>query len=159
MLETLPLCRVDIELAPEAPIALGRSPWRNRRISAITGGTFQGDRLRGEVLAAGGDWSELGVEDNGDALTLLNVRSLWRAESGALIHVTYQGRLVIPAEVLAAFRDPQAVLGLPEGAYYFRMAATFETSDADYGWLNRIVAVGIGRRSPAGVTYEIHELA
>lgn len=158
VLETRPLCTVSIALTPEAPIPVGRSPWRNRRISPIAGGEFAGERLRGEVLPAGGDWSELGVDENGDALTLLDVRSLWKTESGALIHVTYRGRLVIPQARLEAFRDPEALAALSTGDYYFRIAPTFETADPDHGWLNRIVAVGLGRRTAAGVDYELHEL-
>jgi hypothetical protein len=30
------------------------------------------------------------------------------------------------------------------GEYYFRTAPVFETGDARYGWLNNIVAVGVG---------------
>lgn len=134
---------------------LGQSPWRNRRLSPIAGGVIEGERLRGEVLAAGGDWSELGAGDDGTALTLIDVRSLWRTHDGALVHVTYGGRLVIPRAVLADFRDPEKVDALSEDDYYFRIQPVFETSDARYGWLNAMVAVGVGKRTAAGVRYRI----
>lgn len=38
-----PLCQVDIALDADAPVSLGRSPWRNRRISYIAGGERKAD--------------------------------------------------------------------------------------------------------------------
>lgn len=153
-----PLCVVDIRLDDDAPLALGKSPFRNRRVSYIAGGTITGERLQGEVLPGGGDWSELGPGPDGAALTLVDVRSIWKTHDGALIHVTYGGRLVIPADVLGAFRDPARVEGLPEDSYYFRIQPTFETADERYGWLNALVAVGLGKRTAKGVRYRIFGL-
>ncbi|WP_337185289.1 DUF3237 domain-containing protein [Phenylobacterium sp.] len=154
-----PLCTVDIRLDDDAPLPLGQTPWRNRRVSYIAGGTIDGERLRGEVLAGGGDWSELGRGQDGAALTLIDVRSVWKSHDGALIYVTYAGRLVIPPAVLADFRDPQRVETLDEGAYYFRIQPTFETADPRYDWLNAVVAVGYGRRTARGVRYRVFGLA
>ena len=158
ILKARPLCTADIELEAGAPIALGRSPWRNRRVSYIVGGTIEGERLRGEVLSGGGDWSELGQGPDGAALTLIDVRCVWKTHDGALIYVTYGGRLVIPKETLAAFRDPGAVEQLAADSYYFRIQPTFETADERYGWLNALVAVGVGRRTAKGVRYRISGL-
>ncbi|MGA0605194.1 DUF3237 domain-containing protein [Phenylobacterium sp. VNQ135] len=152
------LCDVDIRLEEGHPLVFGRSPWRNRRLSVISGGVVSGPRLSGEVLPGGGDWSEGGADENGDALTLVDVRSAWRTEDGALIHVTYQGRLVIPAAVIEDFRDPARVEALSTDRYYFRIQPLFETADARYGWLNRTVAVGLGHRTGAGVRYRIYGL-
>lgn len=157
-LRSRPLCVVDIRLDDEAPLALGKSPFRNRRVSYIAGGTVDGERLRGEVLPGGGDWSELGPGSDGAALTLIDVRSIWKTRDGAMIHVTYGGRLVIPADVLSAFRDPAQVEGLPENSYYFRIQPVFETADERYGWLNAMVAVGIGKRTARGVRYRVFGL-
>lgn len=153
------LCRVDITLDEDAPLNLGRSPWRNRRVSYIAGGTITGERLRGEVRPGGGDWSEGGGASNGDALTLVDVRSIWRTHDGADIYVTYVGRLIIPAAVLSEFRDPAKVDAIDPDAYYFRIAPTFETADERYEWLNRAVAVGKGQRTARGVIYDIHLVA
>lgn len=155
ILAARPLCVVDITLDDDAPIALGRSPWRNRRVSCISGGTIEGERLRGEVLAGGGDWSEGGAGPDGTALTLVDVRSVWKTHDGAMIYVTYGGRLVIPPASLGDFRDPERVEGLAEDAYYFRIQPVFETGDERYGWLNALVAVGVGRRTARGVRYRI----
>jgi len=158
-LKAHPLCTVDIRLDADAPLALGRSPWRNRRVSYIAGGTIEGERLRGEVMAGGGDWSEGGQAEDGAALTLVDVRSLWKTHDGATIYVTYAGRLVIPQAALADFRDPAKVELLSESDdYYFRIAPTFETADPRYDWLNALVAVGIGKRTATGVRYRIFGL-
>ena len=161
MSETLkarPLCTVDIRLDDDAPLPLGKSPFRNRRVSYIAGGTIDGERLRGEVMAGGGDWSELGQGPDGAALTLVDVRSLWKTHDGAMIYVTYSGRLVIPQAVLGDFRDPATVEALSEDDYYFRIQPTFETADERYGWLNALVAVGCGKRTAKGVRYRIFGL-
>ena len=158
VLAARPLCVATIQLEDGAPLQLGRSPWRNRRVSYIAGGLVEGERLRGEVLSGGGDWSELGLGDDGAALTLLDVRSAWRTHDGAIIYVTYGGRLVIPSAVLGDFRDPARVETLAEDAYYFRIQPTFETADPRYAWLNALVAVGYGRRMADGVRYRIFGL-
>jgi hypothetical protein len=158
LLRSRPLCTVEIQLEDDAPVALGRSPWRNRRVSYIAGGVIDGERLRGEVLPGGGDWSELGAGPDGAAVTLIDVRSIWKTHDGGLIYVTYGGRLVIPPAALADFRDPAKVEQLPADSYYFRIQPTFETGDDRYAWLNAVVAVGVGRRTARGVRYRIAAL-
>src|SRR3546814_7421723 len=56
-LRTEPLC--TIRLLVDAPIRmLGQTPFGERRIATIAGGSFEGPQLRGEVLSGGGDRSE-----------------------------------------------------------------------------------------------------
>jgi hypothetical protein len=40
--------------------------------------------------------------------------------------------------------------------YYFRTAPFFETGSKTYDWLNHVLAVGIGRRTPTGVAYMVY---
>ena len=152
------LCDVDIRLGEDAPIAIGASPWRNRRVTDIAGGTFKGPRLSGRVRRSGADWSEGGQASDGGAATLIDVRSLWATDDGALIYVTYTGRLIIPATTLPAFTNPQEVEALPADSYYFRIAPVFETAAPDYLWLNELLAVGAGRRTADGVTYRLYQV-
>jgi len=49
-----PLLRAEITLAP--PQELGDTPHGRRRVVAITGGSFRGERLSGRVLPGGADW-------------------------------------------------------------------------------------------------------
>jgi hypothetical protein len=152
------LTTVSIELDADAPLPVGRSPWRIRRVSYIARGGFEGPRLKGQVLQGGGDWSELGQDAAGNALTFVDVRSLWRTHDSALLYVTYNGRLVIPKDVLGEFRDSAKVEELDPAKYYFRISPTFETSDEKYQWLNAMVGVGLGRRTAKGVVYDIFAL-
>lgn len=152
------LCEVSIELDSSAPLAIGVSPWRNRRVSDIAGGRFEGPRLAGVVRRSGADWSEGGRSADGGIATALDVRSLWQTDDGALIYVTYTGRLVVPAASVEAFRDPLGVATLSTSAYYFRIAPMFECAAERYGWLNEIVALGVGRRTANGVQYRVYQV-
>ena len=42
--------------------------------------------------------------------------------------------------------------------YYLRIAPVFETASARYGWLNGLLAVGVGTRTDFGVRHVIHEI-
>jgi hypothetical protein len=83
---------------------------------------------------------------------------VWQTDDGALIYVTYGGRLVVPAAVVDNFRDPVRLEALDPAAYYFRICPLFETAAPRYAWLNEIVAVGLGRRTASGVIYRIFQI-
>jgi Protein of unknown function (DUF3237) len=132
-------------------ISIGATPGAFRRLGVVSGGAFEGERLSGEVLEGGNDW--LDVRD--DRSTTLDVRLALRTNDGALIAMTYRGVRHGPADVLARIDrgeevDPQS--------YYFRVSPMFETASETYGWLNRIVAVGIGHRLLQGPVYSIFEV-
>jgi hypothetical protein len=152
------LCEATIELDANAPLAIGASPWRNRRVSDIASGRFEGPALQGAVRRSGADWSESGRAADGGVATALDVRSVWQTDDGALIYVTYGGRLVVPAAVVDNFRDPVRLEALDPAAYYFRICPLFETAAPRYAWLNEIVAVGLGRRTASGVIYRIFQI-
>jgi hypothetical protein len=42
--------------------------------------------------------------------------------------------------------------------YYLRKTPYFETAAPQYDWLNRIVAVGVGRRMPDHAAYDVFEI-
>lgn len=152
------LCEATIELRPGGPIALGQSPWTTRRIADIAGGRFDGPLIHGRIHASGADWSERGLGANGEVQTRLDVRSLWETDDGSMIYVVYGGRLFVPADVLEEFSDPQRLDAIDPSRYYFRTNPLFETAAPAYSWLNRIVAVGLGRRTSTGVVYRIFEV-
>lgn len=152
------LCEVRIFLEEDSPITVGQSPWRNRRISNIVGGQFDGPQLKGDVVPSGADWSELGLDGDGNALIALDVRSAWQTGDGATIYVTYGGRFVIPGEHMEIFADPSRIDALDPSNYYFRTNPVFETSDDRYAWLNSIIAVGLGKRTREGVAYRIYQI-
>jgi hypothetical protein len=152
------LCTVDIKLEDDAPWTLGQSPWHNRRVSNIAGGHFEGPKMRGSVLPSGADWSEGGYDADGNVTTALDIRSVWRADDGAMIYVTYNGRLVISPDLIDTFRSPEKVEGLDPSSYYFRINPLFETSSDTHSWLNNIVCIGKGQRTRTGIIYQIFQI-
>jgi len=122
-----------------------------RRIGVVPGGSFEGERLSGEVLEGGSDWQTV----RNDGSTLLNVRLVLKTDDYMLIGMTYQGLRHGPSDIIERVEKGDAV---DPSTYYFRINPMFETSAAKYAWINRIMAVGIGYRSAVGPTYSIFEV-
>jgi hypothetical protein len=136
-------------------MSLGRSPWRNRRIGYVTGGTFEGERLSGEILPGGGNWSDSGETAPGRAVGTFDARCILRTHDGALISMSYTGRTVVTADVSAEFADPARCEAVDQARYSIRIAPVFETDDPRYAWLNEVLAVGCGRKTLRGVRHSI----
>lgn len=150
MLKTKPL--FDLQLNVPQIVDLGDTPMGRRRIATVAGGHFEGEHLRGTVLAApGGDWLLL----RPDGVLVLDVRLTLRTDDEALIYMAYRGLRHGPAEVMQRLNAGESV---DPSSYYFRMTPIFETASQRYAWLNGIVAVGVGRREPTGPVYQIHEV-
>jgi len=130
---------------------LGVTPAGRRRIVSVKGGTFEGPKLRGRVLPGGGDW----LVERADGVRTLDVRITLRTEDGHLVYAHYPGLFHSPPDV--AQRLTQGELVDPS-EYYFRTAPLFETASDKYAWLNRILAVGIGRRMPGQVGYTVYAI-
>ena len=71
---------------------LGRTPFGDRRIAQVTGGSFEGPRLRGAVMPGGGDWILL----RPDGVLQLDVRLTLQTEDQQLIYMTYRGHRMDP---------------------------------------------------------------
>ena len=126
-----------------------------RRIRDSVGeGTFSGARLRGQVLPRSADWRLI----RSDVTSIVDARVMLRTDDGALIYMSYGGRIVVPPDLLAEVRDPSRRHLVDSAAYYFRTAPTFETGAASYRWLNNVVCVGTGRLTARGVDYDIFEV-
>jgi hypothetical protein len=130
---------------------VGQTPNAFRRIGVITGGSFEGDRLSGEVVNGGNDWQDV----RKDHCTKLDVRLLLKTIDDALIVMTYQVLRHGPPETMEALNRGERV---DPASYYFRLTGLFETGDARYDWLNRVIAIGIGDRRPDGPHYNIFEV-
>jgi len=144
-----PLFKAEIALA--APQELGDTPQGRRRIIGITGGRFSGERLSGRVLPGGADWQVI----RADGVADLDARYTLETNDGALIYVRNRGYRHGPPEILKRLNEGQAV---DPTAYYMRTTPRFETGDARYAWLNRIVCVASGARRAAAVELEVFEV-
>lgn len=153
-LRTRPLCTYHATLEP-AQHDTGAGHMGRRMIAVVTGGAFEGERLRGKVLNGGGDWAL--IEEARDVLRL-DARVTWQTDDGAKIYVSYRGVL----RPLTEIRRQRAAGGTAtEQDYrtlYFRTAPVFETGDPRYLWLNDIVTVAMGGAITNGVKYDIFEV-
>lgn len=67
----------------------GAGPFGARGLAVVTGGTFEGPRLKGEICAGGGDWWLRGS----DGVLRLDARVTFETDDGALIYAQYPGVL------------------------------------------------------------------
>ena len=143
-----PLMTFRGNLKPEAQ-PVGKGPYGTRQIFEVTDGSFEGERLKGDILSCGGDW--LLIDDA--SVGHLDVRLTLRTDDGAHIYVQYTGVLELNDKVAAAMA---ASTGTEFGDTYFMTQPRFETGDERYAWLNNLVAVAEGRMIPGGVEYQVY---
>jgi hypothetical protein len=148
-LASRPLFAFQIDV--RKPDIVGATPGHDRRIGEITGGRFEGPRLRGKMLTGGSDWQSL----RRDGATTINVRLLLQTDDEALIAMTYQGVRHGPQDVLDRLARGESV---HPSEYYMRVAASFETAAGRYDWLNRVVSVACGHRVAGGAIYQVFEI-
>jgi len=147
-METQLLFEMSAGLAEPIPVV--GTPEGDRIIFYVTGGKFEGPRLRGEVLPGGGDWF-LARPDN---VGVLDVRVVLRTDDGEPIYMTYRGIAKLPPGGLGS-GDPTPI----------RTAPMFAVSTkGKYAWLNSVQAVAEGEPTagadgqPAGVRYRVYEV-
>jgi uncharacterized protein DUF3237 len=128
-----PLMLLRLVTSPTQEV--GVTPHGNLSIFPVIGGSFEGDRLQGKVLAGGGDW----VTARADGTWELDLRVTLETDDGALIHMTFTG-----------VRD--------DTHQYFRTLPRFETAAPKYAFLNRLLAVGVGEIRPDGPVHVIEEI-
>lgn len=143
------LFRANINLG--AAIHTSKIPLGERRIIPITGGTFTGKKLSGEILPGGADWQL--IRQDGSAI--LHARYVLRTNDNALIYVENRGIRSGTPEVVARLTRGDKV---DPSEYYFRTAPQFETGASEYLWLNNIIAVCSGMRLTDGVIIDFYQI-
>ena len=139
---------LDLHIDLASAEQIGVTPLGTRSIFGVTGGMFEGPRLRGTVRPGGGDWLLTLANGAGE----LDVRITLETDDGALILVTYRGVLDAPPAVLGRIFGGEDV---SPSEYYFRTAPRFETGTERYGWLNKLVCVGVGCPASGSVSYRV----
>jgi hypothetical protein len=129
----------------------GNTPYGERRIIDINGGTVEGRKLNGKVLPGGADWQIV----RADGVVHLQARYTIEADTGAQILVDAEGYRHGPADVMDRLGRDETV---DPALYYFRTFMRFETADPGAAWLNRILAVGRGARANRAVRIEVFEV-
>jgi hypothetical protein len=143
------LMQLSAEL--EAPLVIPDAPLGTRRILHAKSGSFAGPGLQGELLPGGGDW----VLDRRDGVAELDIRFTLRTDDGQLIYVSCRGIFDMPPQVRQRIRGGEDV---NPAEYYFRTSPVFETGSEKYSRLNRLLAVGVGRRTAIGMVTDIFEV-
>jgi hypothetical protein len=110
----------------------------DRLIVAVSGGTFEGPRLKGTIVSPGGDW----IVQRPDGSRLLDVRLLLQTDDEQTIYMSWRGIAYTP----------------PGGGLFARIVPVFETSAPKYAWLNNVVAVGVYRGLSGKIAYRVYRI-
>ncbi|HEY1473506.1 MAG TPA: DUF3237 domain-containing protein [Pseudolabrys sp.] len=149
MLSAAPIFTIHAELA--AIMNLGRTPYGERRIIDIIGGTVRGPKLHGRILPGGADWQIVRSDGAAD----IQARYTIETDAGARILVTSDGLRHGPQAVMERLASGERV---DPALYYFRTVMRFETADAGVDWLNRILALARGQREARSVRLDVYEV-
>ena len=137
-IELIPLGTADVGISE--PIMMPGGPLGTRAIIEITSAEYSGERLRAKLKGvAAADWAVVSPAGVG----LMDVRLTIETDDGALIYVSYGGRVDLSTGV--------------EGATVYT-APRFETGDERYAWINKIQAVAKGVINGGVLRYEIYEM-
>lgn len=142
---------MTLGLTTAATQDLGQGPRGARVTFPITGGTFEGPRLRGSVLPGGGDWTIL----RPDGVLELDLRVTLQTDDGALVHMTFEGLRHDTPNAVAALRRGEVA---DPASTYFRTLPRFETAVPKYAFLNQLLAVGTGEIRASGPVHIIDEI-
>jgi hypothetical protein len=149
MLGKQPIFTIYAEL--ERITNLGRTPYGERRVIGILGGSVRGPKLNGRILPGGADWQIIRTDGAAD----IKARYTIETDDGARIMVTSEGLRHGPPEVMERLARGDNV---DPAHYYFRTVMRFETSDPKVDWLNRILALARGQRESRAVRLDVYEV-
>lgn len=137
------VCELKVKLKPA--IIVGETPHGTRRIIPITGGTFEGPKMKGEILDGGADWQIV----RKDGVAELEAHYQIKTDDGVVIYIKNVGLRVATPEVAARIGRGEKV---PATAYYFRAVPKFEAPAGKYEWMNNAIFICTGERNPDNVS-------
>jgi hypothetical protein len=118
---------------------VGATPGGYRRIGVVPGGSFEGERLSGEVLDGGNDWQTVRT----DGATTLSVRLVLKTKDEALIGMAYSSIRYGPPDVLARIETRRS-----GGAYELLLPDQSAIRDRERE-LRLVESRGRGRQRPS----------
>ena len=131
-------------------VTLGAAPLGERRVVQITGGSFEGPQMRGEVIR-GADWQIV----RSDGAIELDARYAIKEARGGIVQVVSQGLRHGPPEVMARLGRGESV---PADQYFFRTVMRFETGASELAFLNKTIAVASAERKARRVELQAWRL-
>lgn len=123
--------RVTVKLSPS--IDIGPVPTGIRRVIPIVGGSFEGERLRGEILPIGADWNL--VQPN--SIMYVSARYMLKTDDGVVISILNEGWTHINDAMMAKIMANE--LAPDEEGWYAILHPRFEAPPGKYDWLNERV--------------------
>jgi len=135
----------------EFPEVFAPSHVGTRMFYFLKGGTVKGPQLNGTLLSGGGDWPVMRSDGAGE----IDARMVIKTDDNELIYALYRGISVMSPEVVMRVQSGEKV---DPSEYYFRTTPVFETGSEKYGWLNRIICVGVGTFELGRVSYKVYKI-
>jgi hypothetical protein len=136
----------EAELVLELEVELGRTqevgdtPKGFLRLIPITGGTFSGPNIKGNILSGGYDWNTTRHDHTAHAFAKYALQT----DDGVIISVENEG--ILPSESQLSLTSQSSVI---------KTTPRFEVADGKYDWLRSGVFVGsleAGAGTSAGTT-------
>jgi hypothetical protein len=120
---------------------------------SFTGGGIEGPTISGRPRPEG--WGRLLVRTDG--VGIIDVHASIDTDDGALVAVTYYGRLDLGEDGYQKYLQ-SGLAGFLPGEIQLRMVLHFHTTHPNYLWLNRVQGLGIGLIEPARpvVIYDVY---
>src|SRR5689334_9198911 len=119
-------------------LELGETSHGHRRIVPLSGGTFTGPELHGQLIpGASADWQT--ILPNGTALG--DIRYTLQTDAGELLYVQSRGVRHGSPEVLARLARGEDV---DPTSYTFRTSTRIETAALELDWLNKGIFISVG---------------
>jgi hypothetical protein len=143
---------LEVRASLDAPIVVGDVPEGKRRVVPVSGGTFEGPKLRGNLLPGGADWQYL----RPDGVMIVEAQYLLRTDDGVIIQVSNRGMRHGPEEVMRRLGAGESV---DPAEYYFRATPRLSAPAGRYDWLNRRIFLCTGARYPDAVALWFYEVA
>jgi Protein of unknown function (DUF3237) len=129
----------ELKVTTDKAMIVGQTTHGERRIIPITGGTFDGPKIKGTVLNGGADYQFVNKEN-----TRTEIEAIYnlKTDDGVVIHIRNVG---------VVYRTKEQVEAIAQGKQidwtqiYFRAAPTFNApQDSKYDWLNNAIFVSKG---------------
>jgi len=126
----------ECDVTLSEPLDFGATVEGKRRIIPISGGSFQGPDVKGQVLSIGADWNL----SRSDGASSVEAAYYLRTDDGVIIRVVNKG--------VGGASRPDPAPGR-ERFFMFTIPA-FEAPSGKYAWFNKSVFVGtLGARADA----------
>jgi hypothetical protein len=138
------VCELKVKLKPA--IIVGETPHGTRRIIPIVGGTFEGPKMKGEILDGGADWQIV----RKDGVSELEAHYQIKTDDGIVIYIKNVGLRVATPEIAAKIAKGEVV---SPNDYYFRAVPKFDAPiSSKYEWMNNAIFICRGIRNPDSVS-------